>query len=504
MHPETLLLHNIDFVLPDCAGPAAAAGAGKVDWHYSRPRIDKSWTRSARSTPTPGQCNLNDESSIVVCISDTILLCVSAAHRTNSRRHKRVAKGGPKPATVSQGGALSFRVITDAAGKEHNQVRMQARVNRAGYWTFHAHLLSVASTSAPLDSTAPLARVLGAGIATETYFAARGSVKFGGRTGQARRAAASAAIAHAGNSIAVASAALHALTVPVKEKRRRNVNTEQTRFRIVMTSCSPLATAAAVPGSDMLLHHRAAGDSSASGVLLSMSGANRPAKRAHAATARGFASTSVVASPETKADAPGPESRVKRQCVERTESTASTSSVAPTPAAPTGRRPSSSALMSDALRVALRAMPPTAVPRVAHSSMLSAISAVPAQGAGAMFASNAAAQQNALYRNAMSMMPAAQQMAHMSSGMPNSYQLHMRMQMQMQLQARYAVMMNRFVTQSPVGHAAAPSAFQGMYYPRMMAATSTAYPSGVGEASGYCVKLGALSTAACAVEANRP
>ena len=121
-----------------------------------------------------------------------------------------------------------------------------------------------------------------------------------------------------------------------------------------------------------------------------------------------------------------------------------------------------------------------------------------------MFASNAAAQQNALYRNAMSMMPAAQQMAHMSSGMPNSYQLHMRMQMQMQLQARYAVMMNRFVTQSPVGHAAAPSAFQGMYYPRMMAATSTAYPSGVGEASGYCVKLGALSTAACAVEANRP
>ena len=506
VHPETLLLHNIDFALPPRAAPAAAgAAAEKVDWHYSRPRIDKSWTRSARSTPTPGLCNLNDESSIVVGISDTLLLCVSAAHRTNSRRHKRVAKGGPKPATVSQGGSLSFRVFTDAAGKEHHQVRMQARVNRAGYWTFHAHLLSVASASAPvITAVAPLARVIGAGIATETYFAARGSVKFGGRAGAAKRAANAAAstmfVPVTGSAVvlprsdAEAMAALHALSVPVKEKRRRNVNTEKTRFRIVMTSVASLATVGAVAGSHMLLNRPAAG--SASGAP-SRSGA-RPAKRAHAATASGCASASVIASPETKTDAPGPESGAKRQRVE-SAAAGTTSSLAPAPTAPTGRRPSSSALMSDALRVALRAMPPTAVPRVTDSTTLSTTREAPEHGAAALLAPSVAVQQNMLYRNALSMMPLSQQM---SCGMPNSYQLQM--QMQMQMQARYAVMMNHFAAQSPRGYAGAPGAFQGMHYPQMMATTIAACPSVVGEAPGYCASLGALSTAACAVEANQP
>ena len=284
-HPETLLLHSVDFVLPArITASMNPSASSSTTWHYARPRIDKSWTRQATTTPTPGVCRLEKESSIIIRLSDTDLLCVSAAHRTNSRRHKRVAKGGPKPATMSQGGALSFRLSQKSGGAlDPAEVRVQVRVNRAGYWTVYAHLISVSNMGGvPGQQQQQRIRVVAGGKAEEVYFAARGSVKRESRLSKGKKGASSVATlvvatkkagtrrgvsasattaAAAATSSSVASSAasskaLGAATVKraaragaamadassssaeeppaPREKTRRNVNAEKVRFRVVL------------------------------------------------------------------------------------------------------------------------------------------------------------------------------------------------------------------------------------------------------------------------------
>ena len=108
-HPETLLLHNLDVILPDVptllaegvdrAGTKLSVAGGEGWGGFMRPivhnRQNKAPCKTAESNaiapleavtadvPTP--------SFIQIQLSSDVFLCIHAAHRTSSQRHKRCA-----------------------------------------------------------------------------------------------------------------------------------------------------------------------------------------------------------------------------------------------------------------------------------------------------------------------------------------------------------------------------------------------------------------------------
>ena len=231
-HPETLLLHNLDVLLPEVppllatgvpqtSAVTLAVASGEGWGGFMRPvvhqRQNKAPCPTAESNAVPiefGTVVVSSEppAYIHIQLSADVFLCITARHRTSSQRHKRyvpsplhppspahlslspalplalhlahlprspsatlhptpccsVSKGGPKPATVSQGGGLEF-IPEQKTGT--TAVRVQLRVNRAGYWTISSRLVW-----RPRAANGDCWEIAQA-VLDETYFAARGSIK---------------------------------------------------------------------------------------------------------------------------------------------------------------------------------------------------------------------------------------------------------------------------------------------------------------------------------------